>query len=38
MRSELEIRSQRLTLELADTKQLIQDGDYRRDNYSTVKR
>lgn len=38
LRSELELRSQRLALELADTKQLIQDGDYRRDNYPTVKR
>ncbi|KAG5833118.1 hypothetical protein ANANG_G00272470 [Anguilla anguilla] len=38
MRSELEIRSQRLTLELADTKQLIQEGDYKRENYGKVKR
>ncbi|XP_017288075.1 progesterone-induced-blocking factor 1 isoform X2 [Kryptolebias marmoratus] len=38
LRSELELRSQRLTLELADTKQLIQEGDYRRDNYPNVKR
>ncbi|XP_066562659.1 progesterone-induced-blocking factor 1 [Amia ocellicauda] len=38
MRSELEIRSQRLTLELADTKQLIQEGDYKRENYDKVKR
>ncbi|KAJ8003377.1 hypothetical protein DPEC_G00147700 [Dallia pectoralis] len=38
VRSELEIRSQRLTLELADTKELIQEGDYKRDNYSKVKR
>ncbi|KAJ8253391.1 hypothetical protein GJAV_G00212410 [Gymnothorax javanicus] len=38
MRSELEIRSQRLTLELADTKQLIQEGDYKRQNYDKVKR
>ncbi|XP_047659241.1 progesterone-induced-blocking factor 1 isoform X2 [Tachysurus fulvidraco] len=37
-RSELEIRSQRLTLELADTKQLIQEGDYKRQNYDKVKR
>uniref|UniRef100_A0A3Q3C607 Progesterone immunomodulatory binding factor 1 n=1 Tax=Haplochromis burtoni TaxID=8153 RepID=A0A3Q3C607_HAPBU len=28
LRTELEMRSQRLTLELADTKQQIQDGDY----------
>uniref|UniRef100_A0A1A8KE47 Progesterone immunomodulatory binding factor 1 n=1 Tax=Nothobranchius kuhntae TaxID=321403 RepID=A0A1A8KE47_NOTKU len=38
LRSELELRSQRLTLELADTKQLIQEGDYRRDNYPNIKR
>uniref|UniRef100_W5MZY0 Progesterone immunomodulatory binding factor 1 n=1 Tax=Lepisosteus oculatus TaxID=7918 RepID=W5MZY0_LEPOC len=38
MRSELEIRSQRLALELADTKQLIQQGDYKRENYDKVKR
>ncbi|XP_061083215.1 progesterone-induced-blocking factor 1 isoform X1 [Conger conger] len=38
LRSELEIRSQRLTLELADTKQLIQEGDYKRENYGKVKR
>ncbi|XP_036396991.1 progesterone-induced-blocking factor 1 [Megalops cyprinoides] len=38
MRSELEIRSQRLTLELADVKQLIQEGDYKRENYDKVKR
>ncbi|KAM7385437.1 hypothetical protein PAMP_001520 [Pampus punctatissimus] len=38
LRTELELRSQRLTLELADTKQLIQEGDYRRDNYPHVKR
>lgn len=38
LRSDLEQRSQRLTLELADTKQLIQDGDYRRDNYPSLKR
>ncbi|KAI4889464.1 hypothetical protein NFI96_011637, partial [Prochilodus magdalenae] len=37
-RSELEIRCQRLTLELADTKQLIQEGDYKRQNYDKVKR
>uniref|UniRef100_A0A3B4V170 Progesterone immunomodulatory binding factor 1 n=1 Tax=Seriola dumerili TaxID=41447 RepID=A0A3B4V170_SERDU len=38
LRSELELRSQRLTLELADTKQQIQEGDYRLDNYPNVKR
>uniref|UniRef100_A0AAY4EZ10 Progesterone-induced-blocking factor 1 n=1 Tax=Denticeps clupeoides TaxID=299321 RepID=A0AAY4EZ10_9TELE len=38
IRSELEIRSQRLTLELADTKQLIQEGDFKRLNYDKVKR
>ncbi|KAM3606502.1 uncharacterized protein V6R79_017601 [Siganus canaliculatus] len=38
LRTELELRSQRLTLELADTKQLIQEGDYRRENYPSVKR
>uniref|UniRef100_A0A8K9WW27 Progesterone immunomodulatory binding factor 1 n=1 Tax=Oncorhynchus mykiss TaxID=8022 RepID=A0A8K9WW27_ONCMY len=38
VRSELEIRNQRLTLELADTKGLIQEGDFKRDNYSNVKR
>uniref|UniRef100_A0A8C5N6N2 Progesterone immunomodulatory binding factor 1 n=1 Tax=Gouania willdenowi TaxID=441366 RepID=A0A8C5N6N2_GOUWI len=37
-RSELELRSQRLTIELADTKQHIQDGDYRKDNYPRIKR
>ncbi|XP_073796813.1 progesterone-induced-blocking factor 1 isoform X2 [Danio rerio] len=37
-RSELEIRCQRLTLELADTKQLIQEGDYKRENYEKIKR
>ncbi|KFO72562.1 Progesterone-induced-blocking factor 1, partial [Cuculus canorus] len=36
-RSELEVRCQRLTLELADTKQMIQQGDYRRENYDKVK-
>uniref|UniRef100_A0A3Q3KDL0 Progesterone immunomodulatory binding factor 1 n=1 Tax=Monopterus albus TaxID=43700 RepID=A0A3Q3KDL0_MONAL len=35
---ELELRSQRLTLELADTKQQIQEGDYRRENYPNIKR
>ncbi|XP_061645004.1 progesterone-induced-blocking factor 1 [Phyllopteryx taeniolatus] len=38
LRTELELRSQRLTLELADTKQHIQDGDYRRENYPNIKR
>lgn len=37
-RSELEIRCQRLTLEFADTKQLIQEGDYKRENYDKIKR
>ncbi|NXY54606.1 PIBF1 factor, partial [Callaeas wilsoni] len=36
-RSELEVRCQRLTLEVADTKQLIQQGDYRQENYAKVK-
>uniref|UniRef100_A0ABI7VYW1 Progesterone immunomodulatory binding factor 1 n=1 Tax=Felis catus TaxID=9685 RepID=A0ABI7VYW1_FELCA len=35
--SELQIRCQRLALELADTKQLIQQGDYRQENYGKVK-
>ncbi|XP_032258761.1 progesterone-induced-blocking factor 1 [Halichoerus grypus] len=35
--SELQIRCQRLALELADTKQLIQQGDYRQENYDRVK-
>ncbi|XP_016280468.1 progesterone-induced-blocking factor 1 isoform X2 [Monodelphis domestica] len=35
--SELQVRCQRLTLELADTKQLIQQGDYRQENYDKVK-
>uniref|UniRef100_A0A7N6AA95 Progesterone immunomodulatory binding factor 1 n=1 Tax=Anabas testudineus TaxID=64144 RepID=A0A7N6AA95_ANATE len=38
LRTELELRSQRLTLELADIKQHIQEGDYRRDNYPNIKR
>ncbi|XP_043929104.1 progesterone-induced-blocking factor 1-like [Protopterus annectens] len=38
MRSELEIRCLRLTLELADTKQLIQQGDYKKENYDKIKR
>ncbi|KAK6487169.1 progesterone-induced-blocking factor 1 isoform X1 [Huso huso] len=38
IRSELEVRCQRLTLDLADTKQLIQQGDYKRENYDKVKR
>ncbi|XP_077668476.1 progesterone-induced-blocking factor 1 isoform X3 [Eretmochelys imbricata] len=37
-RSELEVRCQRLTLELADTKQMIQQGDFRQENYDKVKR
>lgn len=37
-RSELEIRCQRLTLDIADTKQLIQEGDYKRENYDKIKR
>ncbi|XP_059410227.1 progesterone-induced-blocking factor 1 isoform X1 [Carassius carassius] len=37
-RSELEIRCQRVTLELADTKKLIQEGDYKRENYDKIKR
>ncbi|XP_035176634.1 progesterone-induced-blocking factor 1 isoform X1 [Oxyura jamaicensis] len=36
-RSELEVRCQRLTLELADTKQMIQQADYRQENYDKVK-
>ncbi|NXY29420.1 PIBF1 factor, partial [Pomatorhinus ruficollis] len=36
-RSELEVRCQHLTLELADTKQLIQQGNYRQQNYDKVK-
>ncbi|KAH0624464.1 hypothetical protein JD844_031927 [Phrynosoma platyrhinos] len=36
-RSELEVRCQRLTLDLADTKQMIQQGDYRQENYDKVK-
>ncbi|XP_052046764.1 progesterone-induced-blocking factor 1 isoform X2 [Apodemus sylvaticus] len=35
--SELLTRCQRLTLELADTKQLVQQGDYRQENYDKVK-
>ncbi|KAL1780543.1 Progesterone-induced-blocking factor 1 [Sigmodon hispidus] len=35
--SELQIRCQRLALELADTKQLVQHGDYRQENYDKVK-
>ncbi|XP_038149790.1 progesterone-induced-blocking factor 1 [Cyprinodon tularosa] len=38
LRADLELRSQRLTLELADTKQHIQEGDYRRDNYPNIRR
>ncbi|KAA0722223.1 Progesterone-induced-blocking factor 1 [Triplophysa tibetana] len=37
-RSDLEIRCQRLTLEIADTKQFIQEGDYKRENYDKIKR
>ncbi|XP_002737941.1 progesterone-induced-blocking factor 1-like [Saccoglossus kowalevskii] len=37
IRSDLEVRCQRLTLELADTKSQIQQDDYRRENYSRVK-
>ncbi|XP_068785759.1 progesterone-induced-blocking factor 1 isoform X2 [Struthio camelus] len=37
IRSDLEVRCQRLTLELADTKQMIQQGDYRQENYDKVK-
>ncbi|XP_078402116.1 progesterone-induced-blocking factor 1 [Cetorhinus maximus] len=36
-RSDLEVRCQHLTLELADTKQLIQQADYKRENYDRVK-
>ncbi|XP_038055854.1 progesterone-induced-blocking factor 1-like [Patiria miniata] len=36
-RSELETKCQRLTLELADTKASIQQGDYKRENYDRVK-
>ncbi|XP_028612403.1 progesterone-induced-blocking factor 1 isoform X1 [Grammomys surdaster] len=35
--SELLTRCQRLALELADTKQLVQQGDYRQENYDKVK-
>ncbi|XP_037655914.1 progesterone-induced-blocking factor 1 [Choloepus didactylus] len=35
--SDFQIRCQRLALELADTKQLIQQGDYRQENYDKVK-
>uniref|UniRef100_A0A8C6U6U0 Progesterone immunomodulatory binding factor 1 n=1 Tax=Neogobius melanostomus TaxID=47308 RepID=A0A8C6U6U0_9GOBI len=38
LRAELELRCQKLTLDLADTKQLIQEGDYRRENYPTIRR
>lgn len=38
IRTDLELRCQRLTLELADTKQHIQEGDYRCDNYLSIKR
>ncbi|XP_075121520.1 progesterone-induced-blocking factor 1 isoform X1 [Leptodactylus fuscus] len=36
-RSELDTRCQRLTLQLADTKQLIHQGDFRIENYDKVK-
>ncbi|XP_078258403.1 progesterone-induced-blocking factor 1 [Rhinoraja longicauda] len=36
-RSDLEVRCQRLVLELADTKQLIQQSDYKREHYDRVK-
>nr|DBA33044.1 TPA: hypothetical protein GDO54_000779 [Pyxicephalus adspersus] len=36
-RSELDTRCQRLTLQLADTKQLIHQGDYKIENYDKVK-
>ncbi|XP_077984263.1 progesterone-induced-blocking factor 1-like [Glandiceps talaboti] len=37
-RSDLEVRAQRLTLELADTKSMIQQDTYRTENYDRVKR
>ncbi|XP_073470358.1 progesterone-induced-blocking factor 1 isoform X2 [Aquarana catesbeiana] len=36
-RSEVDTRCQRLTLQLADTKQLIHQGDYKIENYDKVK-
>ncbi|XP_018423933.1 PREDICTED: progesterone-induced-blocking factor 1 [Nanorana parkeri] len=36
-RSDLDTRCQRLTLQLADTKQLIHQGDYKIENYDEVK-
>ncbi|XP_063160602.1 progesterone-induced-blocking factor 1 [Candoia aspera] len=36
-RSEFEVRCQRLTIELADTKQMVQQGDYRQENYDKIK-
>ncbi|KAG8452256.1 hypothetical protein GDO86_004163 [Hymenochirus boettgeri] len=36
-RSELDIRCQRLALQLADTKLLIQQGDFKVENYDKVK-
>ncbi|KAJ6652922.1 hypothetical protein lerEdw1_010500 [Lerista edwardsae] len=36
-RLELDVRCQRLTLELADTKQMIHQGDYKQENYDKVK-
>uniref|UniRef100_A0A8C7ZE74 Progesterone immunomodulatory binding factor 1 n=1 Tax=Oryzias sinensis TaxID=183150 RepID=A0A8C7ZE74_9TELE len=38
LRTDLELRSQRLSLELADTKQQIQEGDFRQENYPKMKR
>ncbi|NWX87547.1 PIBF1 factor, partial [Nothoprocta ornata] len=37
IRSDAEVRCQRLALELADTKRMIQQGDYRQENYDKVK-
>nr|XP_013806802.1 PREDICTED: progesterone-induced-blocking factor 1 isoform X1 [Apteryx mantelli mantelli] len=37
IRSDLEVKCQRLTLELSDTKRMIQQGDYRQENYDKVK-
>ncbi|XP_053563903.1 progesterone-induced-blocking factor 1 [Bombina bombina] len=36
-RTEIEVRCQRLTLQLADTKQLIHQGDYKIENYDKIK-
>ncbi|KAM9845820.1 progesterone-induced-blocking factor 1-like [Aulostomus maculatus] len=38
LRAELELRNQRLILQLADTKQQVQEGDYRQENYPRLKR